>query len=86
MEPEHYYGWLDISVKKTDRSMKEKKPTLTVVHEAEDTSMSPLGYALVKAVFEDDHEGIAKAEAKLIATTPTLSVVPNQSNGHKKTT
>jgi len=56
--------------------MKEKKPTLTVVHEAEDTSMSPLGYALVKAVFEDDHEGIAKAEAKLIATTPTLSIAP----------
>ena len=38
--------------------------------------MSPLIFDLVKAVFEDDDDGVKRAEDKLIQKTPSLTVIP----------
>lgn len=51
----------------------QNKPRLVYV--AEDLSMSPMGYKLVKAIFEDDEEGIENVHNRRIETTPVLSVI-----------
>ena len=51
----------------------QNKPRLVYV--AEDLSMSPMSYKLVKAIFEDDEEGIENVYNRRIETTPVLSVI-----------
>ncbi len=50
--------------------------SIKLVHQAQDQSMSPLIFDLVKAVFEDDDDGVKRAEDKLIQKTPSLTVIP----------